>query len=461
MTNISDFGHSGYLSGNRLRSYPLADGQDVPLEDGKRQLLLGCIVDAMISIFDSDDARLPRVCNISSDGTTLRLSIAVGEDEVPLSVAWASTRSTPYPIVNGPAPWGYYTMVFSSEGIRDLGYMEPIFPSSATNDSSSAEEGFPGLYFSPRAICRSPEGLRSIMVYDGVQPKSEGPHFIVGGDVAIKPGNNIRLEDPAGRGDDVDGVVVSAIPGAGAGRVASVKNTANAVSSPLKSEDGHVRIFNDTCYDLEPSTANAGALPGHIKIHAKCTACCTCDMYSSIVNDRLSVLFGLVKQAKGVINELKDKYETHVAMFNGRISKPSPEDIYVKLTGTAIGNNLSTKTPNIKGSLSRASFRCIVRNDSFEAVSVTFVRNQASGNCTIEDTSLKTSGGVSQHVNGALRNYVFMLGPGEYASVNFVVFSNTWTSEAGGPAMTASVEVNADFGGQRIGTYTETAVARV
>jgi len=460
VNSISEFGHSGYLSANRLRSYPLADGQDVPMEYGKEQLLYGCIVDAMISIFDPDEIMLPRICNISSDGTTLRLSIAVGSEEVPLSVAWSSTRSTQYPIVSGPAPWGYYTMVFSSDGIRDLGRMEPIFPSSAPNDSSSAEEGFSGLYLAPRAVCRSPMGLRSIMVFDGVHPKSEGPHFIVGGDVAIKPGNNIKIEDPADRGDDINGMVVSAIPGAGAGRVASVKDTANTVVSQLRSEDGHVRIFNDTCYDIEPSTASAGALPGHIKIHAKCTACCTCDMYSSIVNDRLSTLFDMVKEARRTIGDLQDKYETHVEKFNRRISKPSADDIYVKLIGTAIGHNLSTKTPNIRGTLSRASFKCVVRNDFFEPVSITFVKNQASGGSTIEDTSLKTSGGISRHVDGALINNVFILGPGEYAIVNFVVFSNTWTSEAGGPAITASVEVTANFGGQRIGKYTETAVAK-
>lgn len=440
-------GHSGWLSGNRLRDFPLADGQPVPVDDDVRTALFGCIVDAMVSVSSPDDARSPRICNIGSDGTTFRVSVAMGQDFTPVSVSWSAAGQSEYPVVSGKTSWGFYTIVFSSEGIRDLGPLDLVFPSSAALVSSSAEEG---LYFSPKAVNRASDGVSSIRVFDGVRPKEDGPHFVLGGDVLIRPGNNMTLGRYPDEGDE-GGVEISAVPGAGMGVVPCRCSSAGVVSSGLKSEDGHVRLFNDTCYDLEPSTSS-----GVLKIHAKCTACCTCDMYSSIVDDRLAVLSDSIRKARRDIQDALSVYEENVRAFNRRIASPEEEDIVVTMSGSALGKNMATKTNSIAGSLDRASFRALVVNNAFVDVVITVTGMQSSG--VIKDSTLNLGAARSVHGGGSLVDQSFVLSPGGCAAIAFVAVGRQLSTRAGA-SFTGSVSFSAEFRGNVFGTYTRSVTA--
>ena len=124
-------GAEGYLSGNRLISFPFADGQGEH-GAGAAPGPAGCFVDAMVYVADGDD---PVVGNITSDGVTMRFDLVSGEHVTHLSVARSATVE--FPVAFGSAPWGRYVLTMSSLGIREMGEVpEPICPVPAGSSSS-------------------------------------------------------------------------------------------------------------------------------------------------------------------------------------------------------------------------------------------------------------------------------------------------------------------------------------
>lgn len=419
---------NGYLTGKMLIPFPFEDGQCIewpePFDRGVAQRLLeSCFVDAEMCFRGNElpEGRWPSLGEFSVSGSTLSFQIMAGHAAERLSVSWSSDR---FPIANGLAPWGHYVMVLSSEGIRNM-CESGISPPAPGYSSSSEQDGGNWLRLCDRCITLSPVGLTSIRVYDGVRPdafststkgyfigdtcyrngkyyvcvsriykgepwdpvkwdrvslmdvKRRNPSFILDGEVSIKPGNNMQLSEP-----DVDnGIGLEAIPGAGLGPVTCWCDDldAKAAKSPIFSPDGHTRIFNDTCYDLEPGeigeiqVGNVSRVSRKLLMHAKCTACCTCEMYGSIVNDRLAPLASAIREARASMYECLDKYESSVKMFNGRISKPHMSDVILTLSGMPVGVNLGSKLSggSVKGKMGRCAFTAMLRNSSYRDVTAT------------------------------------------------------------------------------------------
>ena len=175
------------------------------------------------------------------------------------------------------------------------------------------------------------------------------------------------LSDP----EDVEnGIELSAVPGAGTGIISCGCRGQAESDSTIISPDGHTRIFNDTCYDIEPGPFGTVVVDGETRksrklvLHAKCTSCCTCDMYASIVNDKLAALATAVRSAKSDISSLLQTYESGVDAFNRRIYVPKLSDVTVTISGMPIGENLSPKLggTGVKGKMGRCAFTAIVRN---------------------------------------------------------------------------------------------------
>lgn len=480
---------NGYLSGNMLVPFPFEDGQGMgwivtsdsssePIKDSEEALrskaqeaFNRCFADASVYVLGSAfDGRLPEVGNVSFSGTTLSFSIIVGDSSTGLSVSASGKK---FPIVSGSTDWGSYVIVMSSEGISGFcafcSSNGILPPSHGSSSSSSGREGNSSIRLCARCVTRERVGISSIKVYDGVGNRADGPQFVISGDVSIVPGNNMVLSDP----DDFEnGIELSAVPGAGTGIVSCGCRGQAESDSTIISPDGHTRIFNDTCYDIEPGPVGTVVVDGETRksrklvLHAKCTSCCTCDMYASIVNDRLAALATAVRSAKSEISSLLQTYELGVDAFNRRIYVPKLSDVTVTISGMPIGENLSPKLggTGVKGKMGRCAFTAIVRNLSFAGINVKIA--SMTGTNTIIDAVAawsKADGSALTSKSKArtgLAGSTFYLYPGRSLVVNFVSVSDEMVGAVGSSTYRGSISVNLSYEGIYGGSGTLGTVTR-
>lgn len=391
---------SGFLSGNVLVPFPFEDGQCLawqgsPEDRNELQTALqACFVDAVLYV-DSEglsEDKWPVIGSFSVSGNSISFNIGSGPHESDVRVVVASS-AVAFPIVTGSADWGRYALVLSSEGIdrfvSQCGRLS-VSPPVQGNSSSPGRDGGFWMRICAKCITARPRGLSSLMVYDGVKPRDEGPHFVMRGDVSIRPGNNMRLDEP----DELDGMAgmeLNAVPGAGLGRCPCMCEDFSGGNAQLAGPDGHARFFNDTCYDLEPREKyydeEIGMMTQNLQVHVKCTACCTCQMYEDIVNGRLVPLANAIRQAKEDIHTLLLKYNARVSTFNNRIKTPKLSDITVTMSAMPIGRNVSPKlkSGNVKGMMARCAYTVVVRNSSFKCMRIRF--SSISGTNSIVESS--------------------------------------------------------------------------
>ena len=446
---------NGYLTGNMLIPFPFEDGQVLAWPDKaeEAQLLLDrCFVDAGVSIHGADIADgWPSIGKLSMGASWISFVLSAGGIERPITISATDAR---FPIVSGKADFGSYVIVASSEGIRDfLSFCSSnsISPPVPGSSSPSERVGDFFLRLCAKCVTRSPVGLTSIKVYDGVKAKSEGPHFVLKGDVAIKPGNNMLLSEP-----DENGIQIGAVPGAGMGVVPCMCEDNAVVKSPIISPDGHTRIFNDTCYDIEPwiETKNEGGVTeriGHIQLHAKCTACCTCAMYESIVNDRLAPLSAIVRQAKADIASHLSAYENAVKRFNQRLLRPTASDVRLSLSGMPVGANLSPKLAEtkVKGKMGRCAFTAILRNSSYSVISATVYSLAGSDTVVEASASWSDADGTPRSKTGNAASDIvgqtFSIMPGMSLVVTFVSVKNEMVGAASTGGYKGSISVGLSY----------------
>lgn len=446
---------NGYLTGNMLIPFPFEDGQVLAWPDKaeEAQLLLDrCFVDAGVSIHGADISDgWPSIGKLATGASWISFVLSAGGIERPITISATDAR---FPIVSGKADFGSYVIVASSEGIRDfLSFCSSnsISPPVPGSSSPSERVGDFFLRLCAKCVTRSPVGLTSIKVYDGVKAKSEGPHFVLKGDVAIKPGNNMLLSEP-----DENGIQIGAVPGAGMGVVPCMCEDNAVVKSPIMSPDGHTRIFNDTCYDIEPwiETKNEGGVTeriGHIQLHAKCTACCTCAMYESIVNDRLAPLSAIVRQAKADIASQLSEYENAVKRFNQRLLRPTASDVRLSLSGMPVGANLSPKLAEtkVKGKMGRCAFTAILRNSSYSVINATVYSLAGSDTVVEASASWSDADGTPRSKTGNAATDIvgqtFSIMPGMSLVVTFVSVKNEMVGAASTGGYKGSISVGLSY----------------
>lgn len=430
---------NGYLSGNMLVAFPFEDDQYLDWPKAHRlelqQALQRCFVDAGVSLSSATlpDGEMPCLGLFSIDNSSVSFVVAVGGESKELSIA---ASDEVFPIVSGTASWGTYVVVASSEGIRDFISLcndLSLAPPAPVSTSSKGLDGAFYLRLCDKCVTLAPVGLTSLQVYDGVKAKEDGPHFVLVGDVVLKPGNNMQYLKPD---DDENAIEIAATPGAGLGRVACVCEETVGGNAEIAGPDGHARLFNDTCYDLEPMPKyinEDGIETQDLKIHAKCTSCCTCAMYESIVNDRLVPLADAVRQAKKKLSSLHQSYESAVKNFNDRISKPVLSDITLTLSGMPIGAKVS---PNLSGSkvtgnMSRCAFTAIVRNSSYFPVTAS-ISTMSGTDSVVEATAVwsgESGDPLSNTKDSALTGSSFTIYPGRSLSVTFISEKSKMTSQ--------------------------------
>lgn len=489
---------NGYLTGNTLVAFPFEDGQSLAWPhdvsgDDAQSAIQKCFADASVFVDRTgvSDEDWPRIGCFSSSGTTLSFVLSACGEQVAISV---TAGQEPFPIVSGQAPFGSYVIVLCSDAIREFCFSGFPPPVTGTSSTSWREEGC-SMRICERCVTVRPAGLDSVRVFDGVAPEEYGtggrgyskgdtcamdgafyvciddvpagsewdgskwdyvslfdtkrrnPSFTLSGDISLKPGNNMLLSDPGGSGIRLD-----AVPGAGMGVVPCGCDESRAVSR-LFSHDGHTRIFNGTCYDIEPVFEEIEdgwktRRIGRLIMHGKCTACCTCEMYASIVNDRLVPLANAIRSAKSAIfsesagsEGMLKKYNDAVDAFNERIESATIDDVQVSLTGMPVGKNLSSKLSgtDVSGKMRRCAFTAIVRNSAFQKISVC-VRELSAGDDEIVEASASWSDddgapkSASFDSAESIVGTTFVLSPGRSLVITFVSRSESMVSsvETGG-----------------------------
>ena len=461
---------NGYLSGNMLVPFPFEDGQTLAWSSGSseldaeaQRLLERCFADAFVNAYGADiEDGWPSIGGFSAGDSRMSFSICAGGMSASVTISDSASR---FPILSGRAPFGSYVVVMSSEGLRDfLSFCseKSISPPAPGSSSPSVRDGV-FLRLCARCAAKSPSGLTSIRVFDGVNPKSSGPHFVLKGNISVIPGNNMLISDP-----DENGMQIGAVPGAGMGTVPCSCEDVASVKSPIMSPDGHTRIFNDTCYDIEPwieSVIENGKVVkriGHIQLHAKCTACCTCEMYESIVNDRLVPIARLVRLLRtgGTdddgnhvtgLGELLTSYEKAVKRFNQRLQRPMASDVRLSLSGMPVGANLSPKLADtgVKGRMGRCAFTAILRNSSYSVISATVISISGSDSVVEVSVSWTDENGAprSKTVNSSsdMVNQKFSVMPGMSLVVTFVSVKNEMVGSASTGGYKGSISVGVSY----------------
>lgn len=450
---------NGYLTGNMLVPFPFEDGQTLAWSSGSseldaeaQRLLERCFADAFVNAYGADiEDGWPSIGGFSAGDSRMSFSICAGGMSASVTISDLASR---FPILSGRAPFGSYVVVMSSEGLRDfLSFCsEKSISPPAPGSSSPSERDGVFLRLCARCTAKSPSGLTSIRVFDGVNPKSSGPHFVLKGNISVIPGNNMLISDT-----DENGIQIGAVPGAGMGTVPCSCEDVASVKSPIMSPDGHTRIFNDTCYDIEPrieSVIENGVVVkriGHIQLHAKCTACCTCEMYESIVNDRLVPLSNAVRKARADIDMQLSDYESAVKRFNQRLTRPTLSDVRLSLSGMPVGANLSPKLAEtgVKGRMGRCAFTATLRNSSYSVVTATVYSLAGSDVVAEVSASWSDENGVPKSKSGNSASDMvgqsFTVMPGMSLVIAFVSVKNDMVGAASTGGYSGSISVGLSY----------------
>jgi hypothetical protein len=211
----------------------------------------------------------------------------------------------------------------------------------------------------------------------------------ISGNVKFKAGTNMYVGSDILQAsyimpitEDKKGVVISAIPGAGAGRVpCEIPVDCGEGSGNIKPDEmGDVVFEGDDCHQIvpvdEPWTDESGIKHVSVKIIGKCTACCQCDDYVDIGNrlagesERLSDVYSMIKRDSSV-------YNAYARKFNQSVYRVSADELLVHCVAMSQNRNVGSAhsvnmgSSGISGSIDRANASLTIKNTSICDVSCT------------------------------------------------------------------------------------------
>lgn len=389
-----------YLTGNRYIRYPFKDNSVITVNDEPNNdyslVYFGCFVDAAIQLKPNSKNDTPIVTDIRLENSTLYFSLARKSNPGDKKHLICTKSKSKFPVIRGYTDWCWYTFTISAasiiEGIEELKSLDQQAIGSPNLTNLQLE-------FNTRCVGIQPNMLTSLHIYEGDKPSLRYPTerftvqeilednvapdcIISTGDVSLTEGYNMSFAPNSIISSItplVDSINISAVPGAGAG-VAPCPCTDDVDLSKfrLKSSNGHVCIINDSCYDLYPQKVSEQQAV--VKFIAKCTACCTCDMYASLVENRLAPIKDEILANKNSIDSTLNKYEEYVQKWNERLVTVLPEDITITATGVgldAVATDL--KESKTSGYLDRCGFSINITNNAFLPVEVEITKISAHG----------------------------------------------------------------------------------
>lgn len=358
----------GYLTSNSNSPWPF-DEDDPSFSSRVAKLF----ADASITVYpwESDDVFVKNVV-ISGSGT-FRFTVSK------TSYSGQVTEAVHYGTVDREKP---YFVTSSGNGFTVW--------SSFVLDSFQVLQGGPSIFgsfkLSKSCIYARAPRVRSFTLINGDVASDK-----ISGDVKFIAGNNMYVGNdlsqamsmyPSLLGADKGGIVLSAIPGAGAGRVPcafDVDCGEDEGKDNLDSNDmdgtlvpdaqGDVVIEGDGCYQISPDP-----FLNRISITGRCTACCQCDDYVDIGN-RLGKESRTLSSVYGRLMGAASTYNSAAQKFNESLDIVSMDELLVKCVSVAqrtdIGDASSVHMDRstaddhkIQGSIDRGQAVISIKNTS-------------------------------------------------------------------------------------------------
>ena len=287
-----------YLNENSLINYPLAQDQDVP------EIVRRLIVDAGITFC------MPFYCTPVLKSVEITLSdvvITLGSLESLDPFATITAADLRFYSVGGH--WNT-ARVLGDCGEEPSGtgenqyYLSPticvVVDENVIDETRADGYSWNGsLLFDPHVISYEPLRFEKLIL-ENYQKDPIEIYPTSYRQIWFKGGHNVAI------GPTDDGIVISANPGSGEGKVPCEceEDTGNGLS-------GNVQVVGDGCLSIEPSPADSHTLI----IHDSCVACCQCSQYV----DKVDTLRGLANELSGVGASIRaniDKLNEEITKFN-------------------------------------------------------------------------------------------------------------------------------------------------
>jgi hypothetical protein len=410
-----------FLSSNTQIAYPLDSNQTIP--DG----ISGLFADAKFtvpSVLESYSFYLDSV-HVTKTQLGLDLSITLNYSD------GYSTKFISIPTQSIDTGSYYKVLYFSDPEVTGLHLMFVIAiegclfvtDSDPSNNGCFIKDNL-NLKFSDSAIEKSPKHVQTISIYNFLDPsdRTRCTEIIsnITGDVTFKPGYNFDFESTGSNftanfnilnsnilltvpnnnqnvyqsessiSDSLQGVILSALPGSGKGKIPGTEDT-TLVSEQLRSKTGNILIKNNTCYDLIPNDKY-----GELRILNKCVACCQCSSYVDAVNRLHEVEHNLSTLNNLLLNITAGSYSEEADKFNDFIKSinDNPEYKYnVRVTGhKTVSSTKLTGIDDVKGTLVRVGFSGTISNPTSEPIVVSYIQVSCSG-CSLTASSISSSRG--------------------------------------------------------------------
>lgn len=358
---------AGYLTTNAGVAWPF-DEDDPAIDtacasmfaDG--EVVFGAredVVSVYVSDVDVSDGSLSfKVVKTNRDGTSSDVTRIEAEPDFDL----------PYYVVRGG--WCSFVLDTHSIALNAGMHFNGPFRLSPTAVSIRAD------HVTSISIYNSHNGEKPTLDYAGIDGNVRlvaGTNAYVGDDLAQASYGALNLNlSGEGESDIADGVVFSAIAGAGAGYVpcdVDCDKTLSNSGNVIPDETGSVVIEGDDCYQVSPD--------GVVKITGRCTACCQCDSFVEI-GDKLAAYSRTVKDIYDRSKTSAYSYNASAATFNQSLSVVSKEELVARASvvaqfvenGPTKALHLERGSGRIHGSVDRAQGVISIKNTSVADVNV-------------------------------------------------------------------------------------------
>lgn len=313
-----------YLSSNAYIAYPFVDNAEGILSGAFPS---DAILDAAFAV-DGCVALYLKGVGATGTGTTRRRALVIADAD--------GREVMRFDLVNFSGDWGV-----DQSGMRVIP-QQVVLGDGLASQASGVLLSTPRLYTFVDSLSEDVD-FGTTLPFSARTNTPTGPHVLslhylntkpmpeisVGSvdDVRIGAGHNISLdvEHYAENGEldqDTTTITISAIPGAGAGKIPCDEDAEKKTNR--YGWNGDVNIETDGCYSVLPVIRENSA---SFIINGRCTPCCTCEDFVAVLDMIKAVGARIETLRSSVLLPTHNAYETRVDEFNDYVRKHTGIDV--------------------------------------------------------------------------------------------------------------------------------------
>ena len=277
-----------WLEHNKNRSYPFVDGEDLCLvapraEQNARSLFLDMSLVYRADLANNDNDHHWRLVSVAPASTWNGTFYST----------YTATSSELVPVSNNVVG-SYRVLLYADEdvGLACTLVLDNDHEINETTDLIAFASPYPEI--APRCTEVQPRRVNSTGIVAGV--------WVDLGEIGeLLEGNNIKIEvnpetaltatrdlNKSALRPDVQRIMISAIPGAGTGKVdADCSQAVNEIYTinGLPGNNGEFSLQGDDCYRVERYFVGGVTQPNALQLDNNCQACCGCDEFVALLED--------------------------------------------------------------------------------------------------------------------------------------------------------------------------------